>query len=119
MKKFSTLLCLALLLLTGCNASKLTIEVEQPPIYVDGTPSEIVLSITKDGEAVSGLSVKVDLEMAKMDHGHIQVEMTEVGDGRYAGEVELPMGGEWLADVKAESDDNKAEDLITFEVEER
>ncbi|WP_301107743.1 FixH family protein [Sporosarcina sp.] len=119
MKKHGFLLAIILLLLTGCGSANLSIQLEQTPIYEHGTPSEMTVSITKDGEAVNGLTVTADLEMAKMDHGHLQANLIENGDGTYSGEVELPMGGEWIADVKAESADDKAEELITFDVKER
>lgn len=119
MKKHGVWLGLLLLVLGGCGSSNLSIKVEQAPIIEDGTPSQIIVAITNDGDAVNGLTVTADLEMAKMDHGHIQVVLTESGDGLYSGEVELPMGGEWIADVKADSDGDITEELITFDVEER
>ncbi|WP_162805676.1 FixH family protein [Sporosarcina sp. PTS2304] len=119
MRKISLIMTFVVFLLVGCNSSSIDIQVEQAPIYSGETPSELVLKITKDEEAVDGLEVTADLEMAKMDHGHIKVELTEQGNGMYTGEVVLPMGGEWIADVKATSNDDETEQIITFDVEER
>lgn len=119
MKKISIFIALFVLMLAGCNSASLEMEVEQKPIYEEGASSELVVRFIKDGEPVDGLSVTASLEMAKMDHGEIQVDLVEQGDGKYSGEVTLPMGGEWIAEVIAESEDAKAEELITIDVEER
>ena len=119
MKKVSLFIGLFVLMLAGCNSASLNLEMSKEPVYEEGTSSEMVVRFTKDGEPVEGLSVTASLEMAKMDHGEIEVDLVDQGDGNYSGDVTLPMGGEWIAEVKADSEDEKAEELITFDVEER
>lgn len=108
----------AILLLTGCNSSKLEFSVETAPRYHAEQSYPIVLKATENGVAVSDLRLVATLEMARMDHGIIEVSFTDKGDGTYEGEVALPMGGEWIANIVAEKAGKKTEEIVTFQVNE-
>lgn len=113
---FIVIVMVGLLTLTGCGSSSLDFTIETVPKYKAGESSPISLTVTDGGEAVAGLDIVATLEMEKMDHGIIDVEFTDEGDGTYTGDVELPMGGEWIASIEAEQDDKTYDDLLTFEV---
>ncbi|WP_070121380.1 FixH family protein [Bacillus marinisedimentorum] len=118
MKKLMIAL-LALIMLTACGAeTSLQADVKETSGYVQGEATEIVLAINDEKGPAEGLDVSGVLEMAKMDHGTIEVEFKEQSAGTYASSVELPMGGEWQADLTLENDGEQAEQLVTFEVAE-
>lgn len=104
-------------MLTSCGSSPEFKLNTAPKFKVDVT-YPIILSATENGDAVTGLDIVVTLEMAKMDHGVIKVEFDDNGDGTYSGDVELPMGGEWIANVEAEQDGKTYDDMLTFDVKE-
>ncbi|MFS0576078.1 FixH family protein [Sporosarcina sp. 179-K 3D1 HS] len=118
MKKFLIPLFALLFLLSGCGSSKVDFAVEQSPDYRDGETSEMIIRVTEGDEPVSGLSVLATLEMAKMDHGVIEVHFDDIGDGLYSSHVELPMGGEWIATVQADTGKKVLEEVVTFDVKE-
>ncbi|UCZ54053.1 FixH family protein [Bacillus shivajii] len=76
----------------------------------------MTLKILDGEEPVEGLNVSALLEMSRMDHGHIDVQFADGGNGIYAGSVELPMSGEWIAEVTLEQGDKKKSETIIFEV---
>lgn len=119
MRKLMVLLASAVLLLAACGGPSFDVAAAEKPVYENGMPSDFILSITEDGEPAAGLTVTAVLEMAKMDHGVIEVSFEEQENGLYKGTADLPMGGEWLADVTIQSDGRQAEQLVTFDVEER
>lgn len=119
MRKLMMLLASAVLLLTACSGPAFDIAAAEKPVYEHETPSEFILSITEDGEPAAGLTVTAVLEMAKMDHGVIKVSFEEQQNGLYKGIADLPMGGEWLADITIQSDGKQTEQVVTFDVEER
>ena len=108
---------LGLIMLTSCGSSP-EFKVDTAPKYKVDVTYPIILSATENGDAVTGLDIVATLEMAKMDHGVIKVEFDDNGDGTYTGEVELPMGGEWIANVEAEQDGKTYDDMLTFDVKE-
>ncbi|WP_438316481.1 FixH family protein [Sporosarcina sp. FA9] len=116
MKKLIFVVMFMLLVISGCDSNKMVVSLEKAPEYTGGVISEFVVKIKEADNAVTGLDVIATLEMAKMDHGVIEVVMVDTGDGSYAGDVELPMAGEWIADVKV---NNKSENILTFDVKER
>jgi|SRR5690625_2804885 len=118
MKKVIAFLFAAMIFLVGCGASEVEVEMETLPNYVDGETSPIELSVTENGEAAEGLEITGTLEMARMDHGIIEVVFEDNGDGIYGGEVELPMGGEWIMETQIDSDGSIQEEVITFDVSE-
>lgn len=118
MKKVITLLFAAGVFMAGCGASNAEVEMETVPAYVDGETSPIELNVRVNGEAAEGLEITGTLEMARMDHGIIEVVFEDNGNGIYSGEVELPMGGEWIMDTQISSDGSVQEEVMTFEVSE-
>jgi hypothetical protein len=118
MKKVIALLFAAMIFLVGCGASEAEVKMETVPNYVDGETSPIELSVTENGGAAEGLEIIATLEMARMDHGIIEVVFVDNGNGIYSGEVELPMGGEWIMDTQIDSDGSVQEEVITFDVSE-
>lgn len=94
-------------------------SVDKAPIYQNEVASEFIVKVTESEEDVSGLTLTASLEMAKMDHGSIDVSFVDNGDGTYTGDVELSMAGEWIADIRADKDGKIIEDVLTFDVKER
>ena len=113
----AVMIATSLIMLSGCGSSP-EFEVETAPKYKDEVAYPITLKVTEDGEPVQGMDILATLEMAKMDHGIIEVNFTDVGDGTYSGEVELPMGGEWIANIEAELNGDTFDDVVTFDVKE-
>lgn len=107
-----------MLLIAGCGGGSIDFSVETPPKYKDGEAYEMVVKAEDNGESVTGLNMIATLEMAKMDHGIIEVVFSDNGDGTYVGEVELPMAGEWIAALEAEEDGEVYETTLTFDVTE-
>lgn len=118
MRKFVSLLLIISLFVVGCSSSNLSVSIAEAPKYKDGESFPIELSITDGSEAVTGADVSATLEMARMDHGIIEVFFEDQGDGSYLGEVELPMAGEWIADVIVDRDGKQSETTVTFDVNE-
>ncbi|WP_210364324.1 FixH family protein [Bacillus sp. REN3] len=118
MKKSIAVFMLLLLLLTGCSSgSDYEFTLKEAPKYQAGTSSPIVIEVQKDGKPAAGLEFTAYLEMAKMDHGSIEVDFTDKGNGLYESSTELPMAGEWIANIEGEADGSKFEHVMTFEVE--
>ena len=107
---------LLFIFMAGCGGTDTQYTVENSPSYKDGEPSEIILSAEENGEAVTGLDMTGELEMEKMDHGLVEVSFTDIGDGTYSGDVELPMGGEWLMELLVDGEETG--EIIRFQVNE-
>lgn len=107
-----------MLMVAGCGGASPEFSVDTAPKYKDGESYPITLSVTDNGEAVTGMDILATLEMEKMDHGTIEVSFDDNGDGTYTGEVELPMGGEWIAGIEAELDGKTYDEILTFDVKE-
>ncbi|WP_191126277.1 FixH family protein [Cerasibacillus terrae] len=119
MKKiYLALLTILVILLTACGAEEIEWTVKQAPVFKPEVASEMIIEAKKEGEALTGLEISGLLEMERMDHGIIEIVFTDNGDGTYSGEVELPMGGEWIIDLQAQEGDTTYEDVITFDVDE-
>jgi len=119
MKRFLPFLLILFLVACG-SADALDFTVEKAPTFKPDTPSEIIIKVKKDGEPLTGLELSGLLEMERMDHGIIEAKFVDQGDGTYSGEVELPMGGEWIIDLEAHNgaDGETYEDVLTFDVNE-
>lgn len=116
MKKVISLLLIISLFIVGCSNEKLSVSVIDAPKYKDGESFPIVLSITDGSNAVTDAEVIATLEMARMDHGTIEVIFTNEGDGTYVGDVELPMAGEWIANIVTTVNNKKSESTVTIDV---
>lgn len=110
------LFALLLMFMAGCGGADPNFTVENSPSYKDGEPTEIILAAEENGEAVTGLNMIGELEMEKMDHGMVEVSFTDNGDGTYKGDVELPMGGEWLMELFVDGEETG--EIIRFQVNE-
>jgi hypothetical protein len=118
MKKLLAGFVLLMLLLAGCSSgSDFEINLKEAPKYKAGESYPVVIEVMKDGEPVNGLKFVAFLEMAKMDHGSIELDFKDKGNGIYESSVELPMAGEWIANIEGEADGSAFEHVITFEVE--
>jgi len=118
MNKFIGMILVVIFVLVGCGGAKMDVAIEEAPKYKDGVTYPIVLTVEDGDEAITGLEVVADLEMSRMDHGTIEVVFTDQGDGTYEGEVELPMAGEWIANVDLIQDGETYDKTLTFEVNE-
>jgi hypothetical protein len=117
-KKLIAGFMLLMVLLSGCSSgSDYEITLKQAPKYKAGESYQVVIEILQDGEPASGLEFSAFLEMAKMDHGSIELNFEDKGNGIYESSVELPMAGEWVANIEGEADGSAFEHVITFEVE--
>lgn len=118
MKKWMVTILTICFILVGCGGANMEFAVEEPPKYKDGVSYPMVISVSESGEMVTGMEIVATLEMAKMDHGVIEVVFSDRGDGTYEGEVELPMAGEWIANVNADYDGDTYEEVLIFDVKE-
>ncbi len=113
-----TVAALLVLLLGGCGAGgdwQGTIEPLTP--YTDqGVPFK--LHIQEGGQGLSGLEIKAELEMKHMDHGSVPVSFADLGDGTYEAIGQLPMGGDWIAVVKATDGKRKKELILPITIKE-
>src|SRR5690625_1704084 len=76
------------LLFVACSPVKVDLSLEKAPRYKDGESYPMVIKAMEGKEGVTGLHIMATLEMAKMDHGVIEINFTDNGDGTYSGEVE-------------------------------
>lgn len=119
MKRLVSLMIVVSLFLAACGGGSFDVSVEEPPVYEDGVEYPFVISVTDGGEGIEGLDILATLEMARMDHGIIEVHFTDAGGGIYEGEVALPMGGEWIANLEIDEDGKVSEETVVFDVAER
>ncbi|WLR50352.1 FixH family protein [Bacillus tianshenii] len=117
MKKLFMLLSL-MIIVAGCNsAPNWSAKIEQAPYFKDGEASQLVVSVKEEGNEVKGLEVEAVLEMTKMDHDDLKVQLKEQDAGIYIGEIVLPMAGEWEAIVTMKDGEQETETVLTFEAE--
>lgn len=119
MKKLTAFCTFLLFILTGCSSgSDYDITMKTAPKYNGETDFPIVIEVSENGKPVEGLAITSFLEMAKMDHGTIEVKYQDKGNGLYESNVELPMAGEWIANFEAEKDGKSIEKMLNFDVQE-
>lgn len=115
MKRLIVLSTLALL--TACSKPAETdVTLSKAPIFRKGEVSPFELQLKHGESPATGYTVTTNFSMARMDHGHMQVELKETSPGTYAGEVALPMGGEWDIDVSATKDGQTSEKPLSVKV---
>ena len=118
MKKSFAALLLLMVLLSGCSSAQdYQFTLKTAPKYKAETSYPVVIEVLQNGKSVEGLKFSAFLEMAKMDHGSIQLDFEDKGNGLYESSVELPMAGEWIATLEGEDDQDAFEKVMTFEVE--
>ena len=111
------LLLSATFLLTGCSKPAQTdVTMTRQPVFMKGAATPFELQLKNGTDAAAGYAVKADFTMARMDHGHIEITLNEASPGTYAGEVALPMGGEWDVAVKADKGGKTFEKTLTIKV---
>lgn len=114
MKKWIAGFMLLMLILSGCSSgSDYEFTLKEAPKFKAGSSYPVVIEILQDGKPVEGLEFSAFLEMAKMDHGSIELNFEDKGNGLYESSAELPMAGEWIANIEGEG----IEHVITFEAE--
>ncbi len=118
MKKLIAGILLLMLVLAGCGSgSDFEVSLKEAPKYKAGESFPVVIEILQNGKPASGLEFTAYLEMAKMDHGTLELNFEDKGNGIYESSVELPMAGEWIANIEGAADGSAFEHVITFEVE--
>lgn len=111
--------CTLLFILVGCSSRPdYDISMKTAPKYNGEADFPIVIEISENGKPVEGLAITSFLEMAKMDHGTIEVTYQDKGNGLYESRVELPMAGEWIVNFETEKDGKTFEKVINFDVKE-
>jgi nitrogen fixation protein FixH len=118
MKNCWFLLAIIWLILTGCSSSgPWQAALKEKVSFQEGEKVPLVLEIKNHGNPVAGLAVKAILEMKNMDHGQIEVVLHDDGNGIYKQNVQLPMDGDWVADVNITNGKQKMERAISFKAE--
>ncbi|GAX91395.1 FixH family protein [Effusibacillus lacus] len=118
MKKIAGFVLLAGILLTGCGSDNDWVaNVQAPAQYIGEQELPITIEIKEQGQPVTGLQVKAQFEMKKMDHGKVEAMFTDGGNGTYTGKVKLPMGGEWLVNVNMSNGKRTEEQTLQFKTE--
>ncbi|SDN00078.1 FixH family protein [Bacillus sp. OK048] len=118
MKKTMMLTALLFLaILAGCSSDpKYKIEVTKPIYFQADTEVPFEIMVTEEEKAVEGLDVSAAFSMTNMDHGMTEVTLTEGSEGKYGGNVKLPMGGKYEIAFTLEKDGKKTEEVIDYEV---
>ncbi|WP_458415125.1 FixH family protein [Schinkia sp. CFF1] len=112
-----SLAILAVMIMSGCSSPNWEVAIQAPTKFQEGVPSQLLLEISGNGKPATGLQVHGILEMARMDHGTIEVDFKETGNGQYESTAELPMNGEWNAILEISNGKTKAEKTVNFNVE--
>jgi len=118
-KSFVFIMSLMFIFIAGCGSvSNLTIKLSTPKTFTPGKIYAMQFSVVdKQGNPVKGSKVSADLNMKNMDHGTTPVTIEEIGDGKYIGNANLAMNGDWVASIKVEHDGKIVEDEKQFTVE--
>lgn len=112
----------------GCSSTP-SQQVEKTPssdvlmkVTVKPNPAHILnkndLYITlnkKDGKAIAGAKVKVDLDMEQMEHGDLIYTASPKEQGVYVVEIIPVMQGTWVANVTAEAEQKTIKAQYSFE----
>ncbi|MDP4084179.1 MAG: FixH family protein [Bacillota bacterium] len=117
MKKVIFALVLVIAMLAGCSSGPdYKITMSKPLYFVKDKDTPFEIKVTESNKAVTGLKISVELSMANMDHGTYKANLVEIGNGRYAGKVQLPMDGKYEMDYTLKKGDNKSEKVIDYVV---
>lgn len=119
MKKIAFILTTLLLLMLAACSSNSDVEVEIKKLYFQGeSPSTFEVKVSENDEALNELNIKAELSMVNMDHGKVEVQFEEVGEGVYASEIQLPMAGEWEIVFNIDRNGTLIEKVMQYDVEE-
>ncbi|CAH2713193.1 hypothetical protein BACCIP111895_00328 [Neobacillus rhizosphaerae] len=113
------IMSILLVIIAGCgHSTNYNVKLSTPKTFTPGKTMAMQLKIVdKQGKPVKFAKLKVNLNMKNMDHGTIPVTVEEIGDGKYIGIVNLPMQGDWVANINVEHDGEKFEVEKEFTVE--
>jgi nitrogen fixation protein FixH len=108
---------LSLLVLSACSSPDWKATILPSTEFKTEQPILLTVEVMENGKPVTGLNVKGELEMVKMDHGTLEVDFKESGNGKYEGNSQLPMEGEWNAILEMTKGNITKEQTVTFEVQ--
>jgi cytochrome oxidase Cu insertion factor (SCO1/SenC/PrrC family) len=119
MKKLTVVMVsFILILLAGCSSNNIHVELSTPNTFTPGKAFAMQIKVTdQDGKPIKGAKVTADLSMKNMDHGTFPMTFDEVENGRYIGPADLPMDGDWVADITVEQDGKKSEFEKEFSIQ--
>ena len=104
-------------IIAGCSSSPDDkIEVTKQLFAAQDKAMPFEIKVSENNKAVKGLHIKVELSMAKMDHGTYNATLTEGKAGFYAGKMKLPMTGKYEAAFSFEKGGKKTEKVIDLNV---
>ncbi|MGD8190504.1 FixH family protein [Brevibacillus ginsengisoli] len=109
---------LSLLLLGGCGSGdKWSATINSASAFTEGKPIKIVMDVKEAEKSAPGLKVHTTLEMMNMDHGKVEVDLEDQGNGTYEKEVVIPMKGEWVATATISNGKDSEEKSLKLKVE--
>jgi len=116
MRKLAVFLFSLLFLFTGCSNGDWEVVIKTTPFYKEGVAAPFVVQLKENGKLAKQVKVHVTFEMSNMDHGKIEVDLHEKGNGIYEGNIQLPMEGDWEALLVIEKGNDKVEKLLKMHV---
>lgn len=110
---------LMLVFVTGCSQEEnLQVTLHTPKTFTSEKSFPIQFKIAdSQGNPLVGAKVSAVIEMKNMDHGTIPVSAEETGEGSYVGYVDLPMGGDWMANIRVDHDGGVFEETKPFSIQ--
>jgi hypothetical protein len=109
-----TLALLLLLALLGCDRggsglSDVAVELAVEPQPPQVGPAVVLVTLTgADGRPVAGARVELEGNMSHAGMVPVFASAVEIEPGRYRGELELTMGGDWFILVRASLADGRS-----------
>lgn len=116
MRKLVAFILSCFFLLAGCSNRDWEVTVKTTPFYKEGVAAPFAVQIKTNGKPVKQLTVHATFEMVNMDHGKIEVDLNEKGNGVYEGNVQLPMEGDWEALLLIQHGKEKVEKMLKMHV---
>lgn len=89
---------------TASEAEHFTITLKAEPADLKPGRAKFIAVVLHHGKPTPTADVKLSLSMPSMNMDGPDVRLTHTADGVYEGDVELPMGGEWLAKVMVDEE---------------
>lgn len=78
--------------------------------------AKFVAAVTHHGQPTEKAAIKLSLSMPSMNMGGMEVVLKHVDGGKYEGEADLSMGGDWQAKIIAEQEGHTGEGAYSFVV---
>ncbi|AGK56112.1 hypothetical protein B1NLA3E_21870 [Bacillus sp. 1NLA3E] len=105
------------LLLAGCGTGEnWKVEFTKPLQFIQGKEAPFEIRVTEDKKPVTGINATAEIEMVTMNHGTINVRLTEGKDGRYQGKAQLTMPGQYTVTFKFKKGGYTVEKTLEIEV---